>query len=75
VFGLDTPSRRRWNGKLKVALVSGAAGVARRCSYEKWMAGIILAGVGLAALASEYPEKFAEVPAAARLYRARQQFS
>ena len=30
-------------------------------SKKKWTAGIILAGVGVAALASEYPEKFEEV--------------
>ena len=46
----------------KVALVSGAAGVGTAMFLKKkWTAGIILAGVGLAALASEYPEKFAEV--------------
>ncbi len=46
----------------KVALVSGAAGAGTAMFLKKkWMAGIILAGVGLATLASEYPEKFAEV--------------
>ena len=46
----------------KVALVSGAAGVGTAMFLKKkWTAGIILAGVGLATLASEYPEKFAEV--------------
>ena len=61
----------------KVALVSGAAGVGTAMFLKKkWTAGIILAGVGLAALASEYPEKFAEVRSgSARLHRARQQFS
>jgi L-asparaginase/Glu-tRNA(Gln) amidotransferase subunit D len=46
----------------KVALVSGAAGVGTAMFLKKkWTAGIILAGVGLGTLASEYPEKFAEV--------------
>ena len=46
----------------KVALVSGAAGVGTAMLLKKkWTAGIIVAGVGLATLASEYPEKFAEV--------------
>jgi hypothetical protein len=46
----------------KVALVGGAAGVGTAMLLKKkWTAGIILAGVGLATLASEYPEKFAEV--------------
>ena len=46
----------------KVAVVGGAAvvGIAMFLK-KKWTAGIILAGVGLATLASEYPEKFAEV--------------
>jgi hypothetical protein len=46
----------------KVALVGGAAGVGTVMFLKgKWTAGIILAGVGLATLASEYPEKFADV--------------
>jgi len=46
----------------KVALVGGAAGVGTvMLLKKKWTAGIILAGVGLATLASEYPEKFEEV--------------
>ncbi len=46
----------------KVALVSSAAGVGTAMFLKKkWTAGVILAGLGLAALASEYPEKFAEV--------------
>ena len=46
----------------KVALVSGAAGVGTAMLLKKkWTAGIILAGVGLATMASEYPEQFAEV--------------
>jgi hypothetical protein len=46
----------------KVALVSSAAGAGTAMFLKKkWLAGIILAGVGLATLASEYPEKFAEV--------------
>ena len=59
----------------KVALVSGAAGVGTAMFLKKkWTAGIILAGVGLATLASEYPEKFAEVRRRpAGLHRARQQ--
>ena len=45
-----------------VALVSGAAGAGTAMFLKKkWTAGVILAGVGLAALASEYPERFAEV--------------
>ncbi|MGH9503628.1 MAG: hypothetical protein ACRD20_12325 [Terriglobales bacterium] len=46
----------------KVALVSGAAGAGTAMFLKrKWTAGIILAGVGVATLASEYPEMFAEV--------------
>jgi hypothetical protein len=46
----------------KVALVGGAAGVSTIMFLRrKWTAGIVLAGVGLATLASEYPEEFAEV--------------
>ena len=46
----------------KVALVSGAAGVGTAMFLKKkWTAGVILAGVGIAAIASEYPERFAEV--------------
>ena len=46
----------------KVALISGSAGVGTVLLLKKkWTAGIILAGVGLATLASEYPEKFEEV--------------
>jgi hypothetical protein len=46
----------------KVALIGGAAGVGTAMFLKKkWTAGIILAGVGLGALASEYPEKFTEV--------------
>jgi hypothetical protein len=46
----------------KVALLSGAAGAGTAMFLKKkWTAGIILEGVGLATLASEYPEKFAEV--------------
>ena len=42
----------------KVALVGGAAGVGTVMFLKKkWTAGVILAGVGLAALASEYPEE------------------
>jgi hypothetical protein len=46
----------------KVALIGGSAGVGTILFLKrKWTAGIILAGVGVAALASEYPEKFEEV--------------
>ncbi len=46
----------------KVALIGGSAGVGTVLLLKKkWTAGIILAGVGLATLASEYPEKFEEV--------------
>jgi len=46
----------------KVALIGGSAGVGMVLFLKKkWTAGIILAGVGLATLASEYPEKFEEV--------------
>lgn len=46
----------------KVALIGGSAGVGTILFLKrKWTAGIVLAGVGVAALASEYPEKFEEV--------------
>jgi hypothetical protein len=46
----------------KVALVGGAVGVGTAMLLKKkWTAGVILAGVGLAAMASEYPEKFAQM--------------
>lgn len=46
----------------KVAVVSGAAGLGTALFLKrKWTAGIIVAGVGLATVASEYPEKFEEV--------------
>lgn len=46
----------------KVALIGGSAGVGTVLFLKKkWTAGIILTGVGLATLASEYPEKFEEV--------------
>jgi len=46
----------------KMALIGGSAGVGTVMFLKKkWTAGIILAGVGLATLASEYPEKFEEV--------------
>jgi hypothetical protein len=45
----------------KRALVAGSAGASAILFCKgKPAAGIILAGVGLAALASEYPKKFAE---------------
>jgi hypothetical protein len=46
----------------KVALIGGSAGVGTALLLKKkWTAGVILAGVGLATLASEYPEKFEEI--------------
>jgi hypothetical protein len=46
----------------KVALVSGAVGAGTALFLKKkWTAGIILAGIGLATVASEYPETFAEI--------------
>jgi len=46
----------------KLALVGGAAGVGTIMLLKrKWTAGIILAGVGVATLASEYPEEFAQI--------------
>ena len=46
----------------KVALIGGSAGVGTILFLKKkWTPGIILAGVGLATLASEYPKKFEEV--------------
>ena len=46
----------------KVALVGGAAGVGTTMLLKKqWTAGIILAGIGIATIASEYPEKFADL--------------
>lgn len=46
----------------KRALLAGSAGAALIMFLKgKPAAGIILAGVGLATLASEYPDKFAEI--------------
>lgn len=46
----------------KVALVGGAAGVGvAMLLKKKWTAGVILAGVSVATLASEYPEAFGEL--------------
>jgi hypothetical protein len=46
----------------KRALLAGSAGVAAIMFVKgNKSAGLILAGVGLATLASEYPEKFAEL--------------
>ena len=46
----------------KLALLGGAAGVGTIMLLKrKWTAGIILAGVGVATLASEYPEEFAQI--------------
>jgi hypothetical protein len=46
----------------KRALLVGSAGAAAFMFIKgNRSAGLILAGVGLAALASEYPEKFAEI--------------
>ena len=46
----------------KRVLVAGAAGASVILLLKgKTAAGVVVAGVGLATLASEYPEKFAEV--------------
>ncbi|MBV8050875.1 MAG: hypothetical protein JOZ80_06795 [Acidobacteriaceae bacterium] len=46
----------------KRALLAGSAGAAAIMFLKgKPTAGVILAGVGLATLASEYPDKFAEI--------------
>jgi len=46
----------------KRAVVAGAAGTSAICFLTgKRAAGIIFAGVSLATLAAEYPEKFAEI--------------
>jgi len=46
----------------KKAVVAGAAGTsAILLAKKKWPAGVLAAGVGLAVLASEYPEKFESV--------------
>lgn len=46
----------------KIALIGGSAGVGTVMFLKKkWTAGIILAGVGVATLAWEYPERFEEV--------------
>lgn len=48
--------------KWKRALLGGAAGAAVVMFLKgKPAAGVILAGIGLATLASEYPEKFEEL--------------
>jgi len=48
--------------KWKRALLGGAAGAAAVMFLKgKPAAGVILAGIGLATLASEYPEKFEEL--------------
>ncbi|HXY14841.1 MAG TPA: hypothetical protein VEI26_10120 [Terriglobales bacterium] len=46
----------------KRALLAGSVGASVMMFFKgKTTAGVILAGVGLATLASEYPEKFAEI--------------
>ena len=46
----------------KKAVVAGSVGTsAILCAKKKWPAGVLAAGVGLAVLASEYPEKFEDV--------------
>jgi len=46
----------------KLGLIGGAAGAGTIMLLKrKWTAGIILAGVGVATLASEYPEEFAQI--------------
>ena len=49
----------------KRAVVAGSLGTSIVFfAKKKWPAGVLSAGVGLAVLASEYPEKFDEVRAA-----------
>jgi hypothetical protein len=46
----------------KKAVVAGSVGTsAVLFAKKKWPAGVLAAGVGLAVLASEYPEKFENV--------------
>lgn len=46
----------------KKALVAGSLGTSAVLFLKKkWPAGVLSAGVGLAVLASEYPEKFEDV--------------
>jgi len=46
----------------KKAVVAGSVGTsAALLAKKKWPAGVLVAGVGLAVLASEYPEKFENV--------------
>ena len=46
----------------KKAVVAGSAGGAAILFLKKkWPAGVLTAGIGLALLASEYPEKFEEL--------------
>ena len=43
----------------KKAVVAGSIGTSAVCFLKKkWPAGVLSAGVGLAVLASEYPERF-----------------